>query len=347
MTLLVFYAVLAIGVSFLCSLLEASLLSMPRSHVETLRERGTPTGRLLHRLKTEIDRPLAAILTLNTVAHTVGAAGVGAQAARIYGSNAVGIAGAVMTLLILIASEIIPKTVGAVYARPLAPITAWVTQAMIVLCFPLVWALERINRLFGGARQRASISRSELAVMLRLGHEGGSLQQREYEVASNLFALRDVPLSEILTPRTVIKALPESLTVAQALEEHGPLRFSRIPIHSGSIDQTTGYVHRYELHEALGAGRGSATLSDLGKPITVLPEKSSVARALDLMLQDHSQIALVVDEYGSIEGLLTLEDALESLLGREIVDETDPAIDMREEARKKRQRRPNEGSSEG
>jgi len=336
MALLIFYAVLAVGVSFLCSLLEASLLSMPRSHVEALAERGTRTGRLLHRLKSEIDRPLAAILTLNTIAHTVGAAGVGAEAANIYGSKAVGIAGAIMTLLILIASEIIPKTLGAVYARQLSPVTAWATQSMIILCLPLIWILERLNRLFGAARDRAAVSRSELAVMMRLGREGGSLERREYDIASNLLALRDVSLSEILTPRTVIKALPEDMTVAQALAAHAPLRFSRIPIYKASIDEVTGYVHRSELHDAAASGRGASPLRELSKPITILPEQSSVARALDIMLHEHAQIALVVDEYGAIEGLLTLEDALESLLGVEIIDETDPAIDMREVAKRRR-----------
>ncbi len=336
--MLVFYAVLAIGVSFLCSLLEASLLSMPRGHVETLAERGTRTGRLLYRLKTEIDRPLAAILTLNTVAHTVGAAGVGAQAAKLYGSSAVGIAGAIMTLLILIASEIIPKTIGAVYARQLSPVTAWATQGMIVLCFPLVWSLEKINRLFGGAEDRAGVSRTELAVMMRLGHEGGALEGREYQLVSNLLALRDVSLKTILTPRTVMKALPESLTLESAMAEHGPLRFSRMPVYADSIDSVTGYVHRYEIHDAIASGAGSRTLKEISKPINVLPEQSSVSKALDLMLREQAQIVLVVDEYGSVEGLVTLEDLLETLLGAEIIDETDPAVDMRELARKRKAR---------
>jgi len=345
MTLLIFYALLAVGVSFLCSLLEASLLSIPRSHVEALREEGSRTGRLLHEMKESVDRPLAAILTLNTIAHTVGAAGVGAQAAVVFGSGTVGVASALMTLLILVVSEIIPKTLGAVHAKALAPITAWTTRVMIFICYPLIVSLEWINRLLGYQRGKDSMSRAELVSTIRLGREGGALAQREYHIVSNILALERVRLSKILTPRTVMLTLPETMTVDEVIQRHTPLEFSRIPVHRGSVDDISGYVGRFDIHQAHSAGQGETSLRELVKPLRVMPEQASVADALDLMLQEQQHIVLVVDEYGSVEGIATLEDAMESLLGEEIVDETDRAVDMQDVARRRNWRRGGRGPS--
>jgi len=334
MTLLLLFAALAIGVSFLCSLLEASLLSLPRSHVEVMVQRGSRIGVMLQRMKEGIDRPLAAILTLNTIAHTVGAAGVGAQAAETFGSQAVGIAGAVMTLAILVFSEIIPKTLGAVHARGLAGATALVTRGMILVCYPLIVVLEWINRLIrrdGGERQ---VSRDELAATLRLGWQGGLLDRREFRVASNVLALGDVRLEEVMTPRTVVFALPQAMTVEDALAEHQPFRFDRIPVYRDTIDDVTGYVLRFDVREAHTAGRGAQPLAELAKPMQAFPEQASVGDVLEWMLAKREHIVLVVDEHGGAAGIATLEDALETLLGEEIVDETDPAVDMQQLARR-------------
>lgn len=338
MTLLLLYAALAIGVSFLCSLLEASLLSVPASHVEALRERKSKTGALLDEMKQSIDRPLAAILTLNTIAHTVGAAGVGAQAAVVFGSAAVGIASAVMTLLILIVSEIIPKTLGVVYAKPLAPMTAWTARGMIILCYPLIIALEWVNRMLGYKRSRDVVSRAELVSMIRLGREGGALDRREFSIVSNMLALSKVTLRSILTPRIVMLALPETLKVGDVIKERSPLPFSRIPVYRDSIDDIIGYVGRFDIHNAYSEGRTEIPLKELVKPLHVMPEQATVADALELMLREALHIILIVNEYGAVEGIVTLEDALESLLGEEIIDETDPAVDMQEVARKRRKR---------
>ncbi len=335
MPLLFAYALLAIGVSFLCSTLEASLLSLPRSHVEAMVEKGSHVGTLLRQMKNNIDRPLAAILTLNTVAHTVGAAGVGAQAAHVFGDASVGAASAVMTLLILVFSEIIPKTLGTVHAKKLTTMTAYVTRVMIFLCLPLIFVLEWVNRAIGYQRHKAHITRSEVAATVRLGREGGSLGTREFRTVSNLLALANVSVSDVLTPRTVVFSLPRDATVGDVIAEHQPLRFARIPVYDEGPEHVRGYVTRFDLLTAQARGETGRTLAELARDMDVLPEQASVADALDQLFIDGHHIALVVDEYGGMEGIVTLEDLLETLLGQEIIDETDPAADMRELARKR------------
>lgn len=339
MTLLILYALLALGVSFLCSLLEASLLSLPRSQVETLVAEGSPAGRSMKGLKENIDRPLAAILTLNTIAHTVGAAGVGAQAAVMFGDAAVGVASGVMTFAILVFSEIIPKTLGAVHAGRMVGMTAYIIRAMIVICLPMIVALEWMNRMIGYQRHREQISRMEVFATVRLGREGGALGDREFHVISNLMALGSVRVSEILTPRTVVFALPVEQPIAAAAEASPPIRFARIPVYRGTVEKIVGYVARYDLYKAAAEGRGEETLGAIRRPILFVPELGSVADALAQLLDRNEHIAAVVDEHGGFEGIVTLEDALETLLGQEIVDETDPVANMQRLAGKLAQRR--------
>ncbi len=337
--LMIFYAVLAIGVSFLCSMLEASLLSLPPSYIRAQAEAGSRIGKKLLSMKMNIDRPLAAILTLNTVAHTVGAAGVGAQAAVVWDSNAVGLASAIMTLLILIFSEIIPKTLGAVLAKQLTGFTAITTQAMIVLCYPLILSLEWIHRAMGMKRRAEAISRAELIAALGLGQESGALDRHESRILTNLIALENLKVSAILTPRTVVFTLPADMTVREVMENHHTLHFARIPIIEGSFDNVLGYVTRYELQKAFATDRQNVVLRELNKPLEVIPEVVSVSNALEYMLQKRLHIALAVNEYGGAEGLVTLEDILESLLGVEIVDESDPVTDMQQLAKRLQARR--------
>jgi CBS domain containing-hemolysin-like protein len=338
MTLLLGYAALAIGVSFVCSMLEAGLLSLPRSHVAALVEQGSATGLRLQKMKENIDRPLSAILTLNTIAHTVGAAGVGAQAALVFGDNTVGVASAIMTLLILVLSEIIPKTLGAVHAKRLAGLTAMATRGMIFLCLPLIVLLEQVNRLIGHQRHGDRMSRAEVLATIQLGRQGGSLGPREYRIVANLLALSNVRLADVLTPRTVVFSLPQELTVDEAVAQHDPIRFSRIPVYAGTPEHVVGYVPRFELQKAQAGGRGQETLGALAQQILIVPELATVSVALDKMLREGHHIALAVDEHGGMEGIVTLEDLLESLLGEEIVDETDAVVDMRELAERKRRR---------
>jgi CBS domain containing-hemolysin-like protein len=338
MTLLLLYGLVAVGISFLCSLLEACLLSLPVSYVETLVEHGSRSGKVLQRMKSNIDRPLAAILTLNTIAHTAGAAGVGAQAAIVFGSAWVGLAGAIMTLLILVVSEIIPKTLGAVHAKGLAGAAALIIRAMIFICLPLIIPLEWINSLIRYPRRGRGMSRSEVLATIRLGQASGAMQGREARIAANLMGLGKIRVSDILTPRTVVFSLPETLTVAQTMDRHHPLRFARIPIYAESNENVTGYVPRFALYDARSAGEEDKTLSELARPIAILPEQASVADALEAFIQQRQHIAMVVDEYGGKAGIVTLEDVMETLLGEEIVDETDPAEDMRKLARLRKRR---------
>jgi CBS domain containing-hemolysin-like protein len=335
MTLLLCYALLALGVSFLCSMLEATLLSIPRSHVETMAQRGLGWAKRLRTMKTHVDRPLSAILTLNTVAHTVGAAGVGAQAAAEFGSAAVGIASAVMTVLILLLSEIIPKTLGTVHAKSLGAFTTHATRAMMILTYPILVVLERVNRLIGRGGNQHVISRAELAATLRLGKQSGALDEDEYRTVRNLISLDETSVADVLTPRTVVTALPEDCTVADALDEASTFQFARIPIYRESLDEVTGYVTRWSLFESHHAGRDDVCLKDLARPIGVIPEQASVGAAMDAMLADREHILLVVDEFGGAEGIVTLEDALETLLGQEIVDETDRTVNLRDLARRR------------
>lgn len=335
MTLLIVYGLLAICVSFLCSLLEAGLLSLPVSYVESMAEKGSKVGVALRGMKRNIDRPLAAILTLNTIAHTIGAAGVGAQAAKEFGSASLGIVSAVMTLLILVFSEIIPKTLGAVHAKRLAGVTAMMTRGMIVVCYPLVLMLEWMNRLIGYERKSGEISRAEVLATVRLGREGGSLGERELRVVSNVLALHHISVSDVLTPRTVVFSLPRAMTVQEAIEKHHMFRFARIPLYGESRENVGEYVLRFEIHKAFAAGKGDTELSELARPMHVVPEQATVADTMDQMLHRNQHIALVVDEFGGLEGIVTMEDLLETLLGHEIVDESDAVTDMRALARRR------------
>jgi CBS domain containing-hemolysin-like protein len=339
MILLIIYGGLAIAVSFLCSMLEAGLLSLPRSHVAAMVERRSRAGLMLQSMKDNIDRPLAAILTLNTIAHTVGAAGVGAQAAVVFGDAGVGVAGAVMTLAILVFSEIIPKTLGVVHARALAGVTAMTTRAMMVLCLPITVVLQWINRLIGYQRRKDRTTRLEVLTTVKLAREGGSLDARQHRIMSNVLSLDRISLAKVLTPRTVLFSLPQTMTARQASSQHDPIRFARIPVYAETSDHVTGYVPRFEIHRAIDAGRGDEPLAKLAKPIINIPELATVADALDQMLKEGQHIALVVDEYGGTEGIVTLEDLFETLLGQEIVDETDAVIDMQALARKRASRK--------
>lgn len=339
MTLLILYGFVAIGVSFLCSLLEACLLSLPGSYVESLAESGSRAGQTLDGMKKNIERPLAAILTLNTVAHTAGAAGVGAQAAVVFGSAAVGIASAVMTLLVLVVSEIIPKTLGAVHAKALAPAAAVTIRVMIWVCLPIIIPLEWINGMVSPGRAEHTISRAELMATIRLGEKSGAMRQREYLIASNLIALASIRISDILTPRTVVFSLPEQMTVLEARKAYAPIRFGRIPIYAGEREEITGYVPRHVIHFSKDAEDDTRPLKDFAKPIPILPETATVVDALERFLHDRQHIALAVDEYGGMAGIVSFEDVIETLLGAEIIDETDTVEDMRELARRRRNKR--------
>jgi CBS domain containing-hemolysin-like protein len=333
MALLLTFLLFAISVSFLCSLLESVLLSVPHSHVAALAEQGNVTGTRLRRMKDDINQPLAAILTLNTFAHTLGAAGVGAEAAILWGEAWVGLVSFVVTLLILIFSEIIPKTLGAEHAKGLAPLAAWIIQVLTVVLRPIVAACNWIPKLLSKRGQRGPrLSRDEVRSLANLAWEEGAIDETEATVFRNLIALRELTVEKIMTPRTVVYTLPADRTVSEVIEA-GPPRFSRIPIVDRSLDQPRGIVHRREIFKAASEERGDATLADLARPLHAVPELAKLPFVLREFVRRREHLFLVVDEYGGNVGIVTLEDVVESLLGMEIVDETDPVVDMQQLAR--------------
>ncbi len=337
MGLLIFYLALALGVSFLCSIMEAVLLSVTPSYVAA--HQHTTTGRLLQRLKRDIDRPLAAILSLNTIAHTAGAAGAGAQAAKIFGDAYVGIISGILTLLILVLSEIIPKTVGALYWRALAPAVARMLPPMIWILYPFVLLSKGITRLLARERRAPSISREELAALAELGRQQGVFEQEELRILKNLLRFHALRAKDIMTPRTVVFALPEELTIAEVLRRHPELRFSRIPIYRKTKDHITGYVLKDEMLLRAARDEGDLPLHQLRREILVVPENLPLPELFERMLNRLEHIALVIDEYGGTAGIVTLEDVVETLLGLEIVDEVDSTRDMQELARQQWRRR--------
>jgi len=339
MGLLFLYVIIALGFSFLCSIAEAVLLSVTPAYVALLNKRRPKTGRLLHQLKNEISKPLAAILTLNTIAHTIGAAGAGAQATVVFGNAYLGIASAVLTLLILIFSEIIPKTLGAHYWRQLAPAVAHMLRWLVRLLYPFVKLSEWITGGMTEGPTLSGFSRQEFAAMADVSAREGQLDRRESEIMKNVMAWRRIPVSQVMTPRTVVFSMPSSATIEDFHLTQNENRFSRIPVYDRDPDNMTGFVLRSDLLLAKVQGDHKKSLGSFEREMPALPETASLAGAFRTMQSAKAHIALVVDEYGDLQGILTLEDLLETLLGLEIVDESDGAVDMREEARKQWQQR--------
>lgn len=333
MLLLIIYVLIALVISFLCSVAEAVILSVTPAHIALLELEKSSVGSLLRRLKEDINRPLAAILTLNTIAHTVGAAGVGAQAAVVFGNTYVGVASAVLTFLILIFSEIIPKTLGANYWRTLAPITAYSLRVITLVLFPFVRLSEIITSALAKGHTFRGFSRGEFAVMAELSAQEGQLGQQESKILKNLLSLRETSVRDAMTPRTVVFSLPDDMSIEEFYHKYEHIPFSRIPIYSGQDRQISGFVLRSDLLLAQAQGNTDKILKDFCREISVTMDVMPLSRVFDELLRKRSHIMLVVDEYGNMEGILTLEDVLETLLGLEIVDESDKTVDMQELAR--------------
>jgi CBS domain containing-hemolysin-like protein len=342
MLLLITYILIALVFSFLCSIAEAVLLSTTSAHITLLVNEGKKSGRILLKLKEEINKPLAAILTLNTIAHTVGAAGAGAQSAVVFGSAYIGVASAVLTLLILVFSEIIPKTLGAHYWRQLAPLTGYVLKVLIFVFYPFVILSELLTRGLTSGPTLTGFSRKEFAVMAEISLEEGQLDANESAIFKNLLRLRKTPIATAMTPRTVVFSLPENLRVCDFFHSYDRYRFSRIPIYAKSRDEVTGFVLRSDLLLAQARGNSDKQLKSYSRPLPALLANMSLARAFDEFMRQRTHIMLVVDEYGGVKGLLTLEDLLETLLGLEIIDEGDKDVDMQQLARKLWKRRAKE-----
>lgn len=332
---LIFYVVIALGVSFLCSVWEAAMLSTPVSHIELLVQQGSRAGVIMQGLRQNVEHPISAILTLNTIAHTVGAAGAGAEATAIFGSEFFGIISAALTLMILVFSEIIPKTLGAVYAKALTPFTAYSLRVLLVALKPAVFLSEFVTRSMRPSEEAPTVTRSELQVMARISAEEGGIQERENRIVANLLQLAEVQVETIMTPRTVMVTLQEDETVGDVMRSHAILPFSRLPVYGESADDIKGYVLRHELYIRAAADEHDVKLREIARRLDVVPETNSVADALDDFIAKQDHIFLVIDEYGGTAGLITMEDAVETLLGIEILDESDPVPDLRELARRR------------
>lgn len=353
MTILIIYAIVSIFFSFLCSILEAVLLSITATFINLKKNEGLEYATELETLKKDIDKPLIAILTINTIAHTVGAILVGVQAkvayAEIYGTAVktifgikitedvmVGIVSTVMTVLILVASEIIPKTIGATYWKQLANFTSKTLKVMI---FPLkytgiLWILQLTTKLIGGKGHGSVLSREGFLVMTEMAEKDGVFKENESKVIKNLLGFKKIKVSHVMTPRTVLEIADESQTIASFYNEHKNLRFSRIPVFANNPDEITGYFLKDNMLEAMINGKGKDTLASIRRDIIITDRELSIPDLFDKLIKEKEHIALVVDEYGSVSGIVSQEDVIETLLGLEIMDESDSVADMQDLARK-------------
>lgn len=347
MTLLLVYATVSIFFSFLCSILEAVLLSVTPTFINIKKREQHDYAYTLERLKKDVDQPLIAILTLNTIAHTVGAILVGVEAEKlpykveIWGINMVGIVSALMTILILIVSEIIPKTIGASYWKQLANFTS---KALVVLMFPLkysgiLWLLQLTTKLIGNKGHGSVLSREGFMAMTDMAAEEGVFQESESKVIKNLLNFKEVEVKDIMTPRTVVKLADENQTIQEFFDAHPMLRFSRVPLFEDNPDTVTGYFLKDQLLESMIRGDGHKLLKEIKRPILVTHRELPIPMLFEKLIDQREHIALVVDEYGSVSGLVTQEDMIETLLGLEIMDESDTIEDLQLLARRSWERR--------
>lgn len=335
MELLIFYLILAIGVSFLCSILEAVLLSITPSYIAVLEKNEHKAGPILRKLKQDIDQPLSAILSLNTIAHTIGAAGVGAQAQVVFGNTYVTVTSIILTLLILVFSEIIPKTLGATYWKKLAGFTGRATKILIVITYPFVLLSKGITHLISSEEKQPTVSREEFSAMAELGHEEGIFEREESNIFKNLIRFNSLRVKDIMTPRIVVVKYPEGITIKEVLDQKEELRVSRMPVYGKDEEDITGYVLKNDLYLNYSEGNGEKTMADIKRDVLIVPENISIKKLFERLLESQEHIAVVVDEYGGFSGVVTMEDVVETLLGMEIVDEIDAIDDMQKLARQK------------
>ena len=335
--LLLLYLILSLSLSSLCSVLEAVLLASTTSFASIKEREGHRIATTLKKYKADIDRPIASILSLNTIAHTVGAAGVGAEAAIIWGSDAVGIASAVMTLLILVISEIIPKVVGATYWRDLALGTTRIIRVLIVITYPLVLLSELITRIISTDKVQLSVSREEVQAMVDVGVEEGVFKAKENKVIRSFLKLGEVKAEQIMTPATVVATVKETMTLKEfyELDDEHLHSYSRIPVYDEEEEYIKGYVLRAEVLEELSEDHFAQQIGELIRPILTFRDEEPVSNIWEKMLEKKEHISVIIDEYGTMRGIVTMEDVIETMLGVEIVDENDEAVDMQDMAREK------------
>lgn len=339
MIALIAYLFLALFVSFLCSIMESVLLSVPHSFLIVKQEKGHAWAKSFIDLKVNIDKPLSAILSLNTVAHTIGAAGVGAQAVKVFGEAYFGLVSAILTILILVVTEIIPKTIGARYWKNLTKVSYYVIKSMIITTYPLVVISLMITKVFSKRKKEQTTSREEIAALASIGSVEGLFTDKENKIIQNILKLRNVKVTEIMTPRVVMAVADEDLYLKEFLKNKDYLKFSRIPVYSDNEENITGYVFRQQVFENLAENKDNLMLKEIKREIVVVPNSVVLFSLWEKLIEKKEHIALIVDEYGGIDGIVTMEDIIETLLGLEIVDEKDTITDMRKYARERWEKR--------
>ena len=341
MTLLIIYLLLTMGVSFLCSLLESVLMSTPISYLTMKEDEGDKHAALMMKFKQDPDRPLSAILSLNTIANTLGAAAVGHQATSLSGDYWFGIISAAMTLLILVFSEIVPKTIGTSHWKDLL----WVSSIMnflVYLLYPIVWIIEKLHNTISDEDPDLGISREEVSAMANMGEEEGVLDNSENKVIQNIIKLDGIKAYDIMTPRIVAATAPENMTLRQFYKQEELSHNSRIPVYADSPEYITGYILRYDALENLAEDKFDMRLKTIKRKIAAFHEETSVSDIWESLLKTKDQIALIIDDYGCFQGIITLEDIMETILGMEIIDENDTITDMQQYAKERWRKRKNQ-----
>ena len=341
MTLLIFYLLLTLGISFLCSLLESVLMSTPLSYISMKEDEGDKNAALFARMKQDPDRPLSAILSLNTIANTLGAAAVGHQATLLSGEHWFGIISALMTILILVFAEIVPKTIGTSHWKDLL----WLAKVMnflVYLLLPVVWVIDKLHDSISNEEPDTAISREEVSAMANMGEEEGVLDNSENKVIQNIIKLDDIKAYEVMTPRVVANIAPESMTLKQFYRQEELSHNSRIPVYADSPESITGYIMRNDVLENLAEDKFDMRLKGIKRKIAAFHEETSVSDVWESLLRTKDQIALIIDDYGCFQGIITLEDIMETILGMEIIDENDTVTDMQQYAKERWLKRKNQ-----
>ena len=328
MTLLFIYLLGAMSISFLCSVLEATLMSTPISYITMREDEGYKAATKFKKFKQESSRPIAAILSLNTIANTIGAAGVGAQATAVFGSKWFGLVSVITTILILVFSEIIPKTIGTTRWKSLMGFATRVISVLIVILYPLVILVEGLTKLVTPKDQESAVSREEVSAMANVAEEEGDLEEDENAIIQNLINMDEIDAADAMTPRVVCATAPESMTMRAFYKDKKYLHHSRIPVYEKDDEYITGYILRMDALQLLAEDKFDKTLGSIKREIASFRENTPLDQIWDEMLSKDEQIAIIIDEYGSFQGILTLEDVIETLLGSEIVGEKDTVCDM-------------------
>lgn len=335
MLALIIFLVSALAISFLCSLLESTLMSTPMSYITLLEGNGSKAALLFKSYKKDPSRALASILSLNTIANTIGAAGVGQQTTIVFGSQWFGLVSAITTLLILVFSEIVPKTLGTCYWKSLMKFTAHCIRVLIIILFPIVAVIEFLQKLISNKSSDTSVSREEVGAMADVAEESGELEEDENEIIQNLINIDSLTAKDAMTPRVVAAIAPESMSIRRFYKDRRYMHHSRIPVYADNDEYITGYILRMDALQLMAEDKFDLTLGDIRRDIESYPEDAQIDEIWDKMLSTKEQIAVIINEYGSFQGIISMEDIIETILGDEIVDERDVVVDMQQLAKEK------------